>query len=253
MVAKMSAKGGSQPGADQPRAGATIYGGKKELIVISLGGSLIVPDGIDVVFLKRFRKLILAQIRRGKRFIIICGGGKTCRNYLGAAMKVIRLTPDDGDWLGIHSTRLNAHLLRTIFFKEANAKIIYDPTKKIILSKNILIAAGWKPGWSTDYDAVMLAKTYGAKKIINLSNIDFVYDRDPRKYPDSRPIKKISWPRFIAMLPSKWSPGLNSPFDPVASRLARKYGFEVIIMNGKKIKNLKKCLDGKSYIGTNIN
>jgi uridylate kinase len=249
----MSARGGSQPEADQSRAGAKISSGKKELIVISLGGSLIVPDAIDVNFLKKFRRLIVSQIRNGKSFIIICGGGRTCRNYQAAAKKIVSLTEQDVDWLGIHSTKLNAHLLRTIFFKEANAKIIYDPTEKIKLSKNILIAAGWKPGWSTDYDAVMLAKTYGAKKIINLSNIDYVYDRDPRKYPDARPIKKISWTRFIAMLPSKWSPGLNSPFDPVASRLARKCGFEVIIMNGKKIKNLKKCLDGRSYIGTNIN
>ena len=227
-------------------------GGKKELIVISLGGSLIVPDGIDVAFLKKLRRLIVSRIKNGKRFIIICGGGRTCRNYQAAAKKIVSLTEQDVDWLGIHSTKLNAHLLRTIFFKEANAKIIYDPTEKIKLSKNILIAAGWKPGWSTDYDAVMLAKTYGAKKIINLSNIDYVYDRDPRKYPDARPIKKISWTRFIAMLPSKWSPGLNSPFDPVASRLARKHGFEVVIMNGKKINNLNNCLGGKPYIGTNI-
>ena len=41
----------------------------KEIIVISLGGSLIVPDEIDWKFLKAFRKLIINQIRKNKRFV----------------------------------------------------------------------------------------------------------------------------------------------------------------------------------------
>ena len=232
--------------------GGSASGGEKEIIVISLGGSLIVPDEIDQRFLLKFRHLILSQSRRDCRFILICGGGKTCRNYLEAAKKIIRLTPDDGDWLGIHSTRLNAQLLRTIFYKEAHPEIVNNPTKKIFFKEKILVASGWKPGWSTDYCAVLLAKKYSAKKILNLSNIDFVFDHDPRKDKNAKPLKKISWKRYRDLIPKKWTPGLNSPFDPVASRTAQTLGLEVAIVNGRDFKSISNYLDGKKFRGTII-
>ena len=87
---------------------------KKEVIVISLGGSVIVPDKIDIVFLKAFRRLIRDYLKKYK-FIIVTGGGKTARNYIDAAGKICRINNEDKDWLGIHCTRLNSHLLKTIF------------------------------------------------------------------------------------------------------------------------------------------
>lgn len=87
----------------------------KKTIVVSLGGSIIVPRHIDWKFLREFRKLIISQIKKGKKFIIITGGGYAAREYQDAACKVTKLTPDDRDWLGIHATRMNAHLIRTIF------------------------------------------------------------------------------------------------------------------------------------------
>ncbi len=102
---------------------------KKEIIIISLGGSLIVPNEIDFNFLKNFRKLILKYLKKEKRFIIISGGGKTARNYQNAISKVVKITKEDLDWIGIHSTRLNAHLLRTIFRDWAYPKIITNPQK----------------------------------------------------------------------------------------------------------------------------
>ena len=71
----------------------------KQTYVISLGGSLIAPEGgIDWKFLKKFRQLIMAAVKRGNRFVIITGGGITARSYQAAAAKVIRLTRDDRDW-----------------------------------------------------------------------------------------------------------------------------------------------------------
>jgi uridylate kinase len=53
-------------------------------------------------------------------------------------------------------------------------------------------------------------------------------------------------------LPEKWDPGLNTPFDPVAAKEAEKIGLEVVVMNGKKLKNFENYLDGKEFIGTKI-
>lgn len=226
---------------------------KPEWIVLSVGGSLIVPDQIDTDFLKNFKKLINRNTKRGFSFAIICGGGKTARRYQAAAKTVSgSLTAHDVDWIGIHSTRLNAHLLRTIFYKEAKQEIIKNPTLPVKTSKQVLIAAGWEPGCSTDFDAVLLAKNLGAKKMVNLSNIDYVYTADPRKDKKATPIKEMAWKEFRQMIPKKWDPGLSSPFDPIASKEAEKLDMEVVIMNGEKLENLQKYLDSKPFIGTKI-
>src|SRR3989338_7758671 len=125
-------------------------------VILSLGGSLIVPDTIDSAFLKKFRKLILVLIKKRYRFVIYCGGGKWDRNYQNAAEKITQLKPVDKDWLGIYATRLNALLLQRIFQPYAEAQVVVDPTGHVSFTKRILVAAGWKPGWSTDYDAVLL-------------------------------------------------------------------------------------------------
>ncbi|MFH1182385.1 MAG: UMP kinase [Candidatus Woesearchaeota archaeon] len=223
-----------------------------ETVVISLGGSVLAPAIIDHEYLKGFRELILKLTKDDRRFIIICGGGKTAREYQSAASKVVKLTDDDLDWLGIHATRLNAHLLRTIFRDIANKRVVKNPNDKIAFKEKVLIAAGWKPGWSTDHDAVLLARNYGASIVINISNVSNVYDRDPSKNPDAKPIEKISWKEFRKMVGSKWSPGLNVPFDPVASRKAEKFKLKVVIM-GKSIENLENFILGKQFKGTVIN
>jgi uridylate kinase len=225
---------------------------KQEIIVISLGGSLIVPEEIDCLWIKNFKDMIEKYVARGYRFILISGGGKTARKYQNAAKEIAGLTGDDLDWLGIHATRINAHLIRTIFRTLAHPQIIKNPNEKVNFKEKILVAAGWKPGFSTDYDAVLLAKQFDVKKIINLSNIDYVYDKDPRKFKDARKIEDISWKDFRKIVGDKWDPGLNAPFDPVASKESEKLGLEVAIMNGKNLENIENYLNNYKFIGTVI-
>ena len=224
--------------------------------MLSLGGSLIVPNGgIDTQFLNKFNTFIRAQIaEKSRRFFIVCGGGATARSYITAAGTVYgkSITDEDQDWLGIHSTRLNGHLLRTIFRKYSHPRIITNPHHAEPASEQIIIAAGYRPGWSTDYDAVLLARKYKAAAVLNLSNIDYVYDKDPNKFKNAKPIKKISWQDFRKIVGNKWDPGLHLPFDPVASKLAEKLKLKVIIMNGRKLENLKNFLSGKKFKGTVI-
>ncbi len=226
---------------------------KEKMIIISLGGSLIVPSsGIDWKFLKKFRQLILEQIKKGKKVYLIAGGGDTCRKYNQAAQKVIKITPEDLDWLGIHSSRLNAHLIRTIFHDVAHPEIIKNPTIYMPSKERVIVGGGWKPGWSTDYVATMIAQEYEIKTLINLSNINYAYNKDPKKYKDAKAIKEINWASFRKIVGDKWVPGLNAPFDPIASRKAEQLGLEVIIADGKNLTNLKRILDNRTFKGTII-
>lgn len=227
----------------------------KKTVIISLGGSLIVPEEIDWKFVKKFKSLIEDQIRKGYKFILITGGGKTARKYIDAAAKIDNITNDDKDWIGIHATRMNAHFIRTIFRKYAHPRINKNPHDLedfYNFKEDILVAAGWRPGFSTDFDAVLLAKYLNIKTLINLSNIDFVCDKDPRKFPDAKKIENISWADFRKMVGDKWDPGMNAPFDPIASMEAGEIGLEVAIMNGKNLSNLKKYLEGGKAKGTVI-
>jgi uridylate kinase len=224
----------------------------KKIYVISFGGSLIVPAEIDIKILKKFKNIIEKEIKKAKKFIIITGGGKTARNYQNAAKALTKVSNEDLDWLGIHATRINAHLLLTIFRKYAYFRIIKNPKEKINFKEKILIAAGWKPGFSTDYDAVLLAKTYNSDTIINLTNVDYVYDKDPNKFKSAKPFKEISWKDYLKLIEQKWIPGMSAPFDPIASKLAQKFKFKVIILNGRKLKNLENYLANKTFKGTII-
>ena len=226
-----------------------------ETIVMSVGGSLIVPGAIDTTFLTSLKKFIdMETTSKGRRFIIIAGGGRTARNYQDAAGAVSDLDAEDLDWMGIHATRLNGHLLRTIFRHTAHRVMITNPDEILDVPKNekVVIAAGYRPGSSTDLRAVQIAEKIGATKVINLSNIDYVYTADPRTNPDAQKIESISWPDFRALIPADWDPGLSSPFDPIAAKVAQRDNIEVAIINGDKLDEVVKYLDGEEFIGTKI-
>lgn len=223
-----------------------------QTIVLSVGGSLIVPDDIDVDFVKKLKSFVIAHIKEGYRFAIVAGGGKLARRYQKSADLITPLTNEDLDWLGIHATRLNAHLLRSIFYKEAHPVIIKHPNKKFAVEESVVIGSGWKPGRSTDYVAVLIAKSLGATRLVNLSDIDYVYESDPDQNPDAKKFETLSWKAFRKIIPKKWDPGLSSPFDPVAAKTAEKLGIEVAIINGARLEECEHYLRGESFIGTKI-
>jgi uridylate kinase len=225
---------------------------KEEVFVISLGGSLICPESIDISFLKDFRNLILENIKKGRKFLIITGGGKIGRFYLNSIKEIVDPTNTDLDWIGIASTRLNAEFLRVLFAENAYEKIILDPDNIPQIEKSVVVGGGWKPGNSSDLASIHAAISIGSKKVINLSNIDCVYDKDPKKDADAVKIENISWADLISILPQEWKPGLNSPFDPIAARYAKEKNIEVAIMNGNNLENLQNYFDGKEFLGTSI-
>lgn len=226
----------------------------KKTVVISLGGSLIVPHGgIDISFLKKFRNLILTHVRQGVRFVIITGGGTVCRDYQHALRALGKSDSVDLDWIGIRISRLNAHLVRIMFGARAPDRFITDPTNvhpRAYKKYPLLIAGGERPGQSTDNVAVKLALLFGAQEIINLSNIRYVYDRDPRKHKDAKPYRSMSWEELKKIVGNTWTPGANVPFDPRATALAARHHRTLFFLHGADIKNLNRCLRAKPFDGT---
>lgn len=225
-------------------------------VVISLGGSIVVPDNPDTGFIAGFRDLVMERIDRGMRFIIIVGGGRTSRRYVEAAGTVdAAVSDEDKDWIGIHATRLNAHLLRTVFRTVAHPRINDNPHNHeefADFSEPVLVASGWRPGSSTDFCAVVLGRHLGASTVVNLSNIDYVYDKDPRAHDDALRHETLSWDAYRDIVGGAWTPGMHAPFDPVASRFAAEHDMTVAIMNGTDLANVGAYLDGSTWRGTTL-
>ncbi|MDR2344057.1 MAG: UMP kinase [Spirochaetaceae bacterium] len=230
--------------------------------VISLGGSILAPDKVDCVFLQKFVRLIQDFVMENGavRFIIVAGGGGPARSWQAAYRQLcgaLGAAPNDAqaDWIGIMATRLNAQLVKALFGPYCKDDVVVDPgagTTESIFTGQVLLAAGWKPGFSSDNDAVLLAKRFGADTVINLSNIEKVYTADPKTKPEAEPIDSISWKDFRALTGDVWTPGKNVPFDPVASRNAEDSGISVICASGGDLDNLRQILCGGGYIGTLI-
>jgi len=223
--------------------------------ILSLGGSLVVPDNnIDTRFLSSLNQFIRRQIsENNRRFFITVGGGFMMRKFRDAAKSIHgKIVDADLDWLGVHTTRLNAQLIRIIFQDIADLRVIKHYEIILKITKPVAIAAGWKPGWSTDYCAITLCHDYGIHQVINMTNIDQVYDKDPNKYSDAKPMVDMTWKKYCALAGDKWTPGLNLPFDPIASKLARDMGVTVKILNGRNLDNVAAALDDKKFHGTTI-
>ena len=200
---------------------------------------------------RNFKLIIEKFVKKGFKFVIICGGGKIARNLQQTASKISNATEKDLDRLGIYATRYNAMLVRGIFNEYAQESVISNPNEKISFRNSIIIAAGWKPGFSTDYDAVLLAKNLKIREVINMSNVDCVYDKDPNKHRNAKKIERINWDGFRKLISGKWKAGMNAPFDPVAAKEAQKLKIKVKII-GNDLKNLQNLLNGKKFRGTVI-
>ncbi len=226
----------------------------KKIAVISVGGSLIVPEEINTNFLNKFKQFIENQIKNNWRFIIVAGGGWTAREYQNAARAFGKPSSMDLDMLGIHATRINAFLLKTLLSDFAHDEVVLNPPGKIKFEEKVLVAAEENPGAkaTSDYGAVKMAEYAGTDKIINLTNVDYVYDKNPKDYPDAKPLKKITWEEFFKVLPEDWESGGHAPFGPAASKEADKKNLEVVIVNGDNLEELEKYLNNKNFKGTII-
>ena len=227
----------------------------KKIAVISLGGSLIFPkEGIDARFLKNFRSLILRYARQGWKFVIITGGGTIARQYQDALKRAGIMSPVEHDWIAIRVTRVNAHLLRILFGGFAHNLVITKPTEAstaLFGNKKILLAGGEKPGQTTDCVAVKCAIGVGASMVLNLSNVDAIYDRDPKKYRSAKQLHALSWTAFQKLFSRRHTPGSNVPFDPVATALAKKHKLTVGFL-GANLSNVNNFFDEKPFKGTSV-
>lgn len=212
---------------------------EQETIILSIGGSLIVPDAVDKSFLNDLHTFITEQTTDyGRSFIITPGGGRTSRTYVSA---LVKFTDDHTahDRLGIAACAMNGALLSEIFADNVQVSVRPDPEL-------------YEPGASSDRVAIRSAIKHGAKKVINLSNISHVYTADPNKDPAAKKLEQISWADFRQIIPSEFEPNQSSPFDPEAAKLAEEHNIAVATIHGHNFASLQAYLAHEDFEGTVI-
>jgi uridylate kinase len=221
-------------------------------IVISLGGSIVAPEkGPDGKFVLQFAKTI-KKLAQNRQFFIVVGGGIVARSYVKAAKLAGVKEAAALDFVGIKATQLNAQFVKTIFSTVISSQLLDSLTQPLKKARVVVCGGFNTPGQSTDYIAVQIAKIVKAKNIVNLSNINYVFDKNPVNNRNAKHFPRLTWKKYLKVVGTKWKPGLNAPFDPVASKKAEQLGIEAVIANGRDLSNFKRIVEGKVFIGTRI-
>ncbi len=222
----------------------------KPVITLSLGGSIINPGEIDVKFLKEFTKVILELLSKYK-FMIVCGGGKVARDYIHALPQ--GLTEGERDYMGIAATWLNAELL-SYYFKGKTAPVLPRTVEELMQQMqhyDIGLSGGFLPAVKTDEDAAVVADLFGSPILINVTNVDGIYDKDPRNNSDARKFPELSYKEFYEVIsPLSLGAGSNAPFTLIAAKICERSNMRIIICP-KEIQKIRQAIEGVN-VGTII-
>ncbi|MFX0013513.1 MAG: UMP kinase [Promethearchaeota archaeon] len=222
----------------------------KPLITFSLGGSIINPGEINKKFLKSFSIMIKELINQYK-FMIVCGGGKVAREYIKGLPE--ELTEGERDYMGIAATWLNARLL-SYYFKGYSSPILPTSVKNLmehLQSYNIGVSGGFLTAIKTDEDAAILADLFGSPILVNVTNVDGIYDKDPNQYSDAKKYSNLTYYQFYEIVsPLSLKAGSNAPFTLIAAKICERTNIRVIITDAN-VEKIKKAIQGKD-VGTVI-
>ena len=210
------------------------------------------PDRINYKYLLKFKKLIVDYSKK-ERIIIVCGGGKTARDYIGPLQK-LHLGNKLECYIGIRVTRLNAWLLINLF-QGKSAPILaksYKEVKYLLKRYNVIIIGGlgYQLDGTSDTSAVSLAKMLKSD-FINITNVKGVYDKNP-KFGDAKFIPKMTFNQLYNLLSKvRFKPGQHTILDFESAKILKKNNIKTYVI-GPNLKNLKKLLNKKKFTGTII-
>jgi len=226
---------------------------KKKVIVLSLGGSLIIPGEIDVKYLKDFKKIISKNIHKYK-FIVVCGGGSIARKYI-SALREIGMNETFQSFAGISATRMNARFM-SYFFNQNQERGIPHKMRELrrYVRKFDVVFCGaleYKPHQTSDSTAAEIARVFKCS-FANLTDVAGLFDKNPKENKDAKFIPKISWANFNKIVNKiKFKPGQHFVLDQTAAKGIMKDKITTYIL-GKDMKQLDNLLNNRKFKGTTI-
>ncbi len=229
-----------------------ISNGTMEKVVVSIGGSILVPGENDAEFIGKLAKM-LKEVSEKVQIAVVCGGGKTARYYAGIARDLGGDTYAQ-DILGIAATRMNAQLLYLALGSMPDS-VTADPeeTAKASEPGKIVVMGGTVPGHTTDAVSAMVASALKADRIVNATSVDAVYTDDPRKNPDAKKIVNMTIDELGEIVYKEHGASKSSVFDPLGVKLAKENRIDILMADGRNLEELRKAILGQPFSGTTVN
>ncbi len=221
-------------------------------VVLSIGGSSINPDGKpDINFLRGMAKILKES---KNEFGIVTGGGSVARAYANAARE-LGAGEYDADAVAIIATKQNAHVLIAALgdIAHPNVPMTFERARMDLGGKHkVVVMGGTIPGITTDSDSALLAEAIGATRLVNISNVDAIYDSDPRKNPNAKKFEKLTYEQLIdlAVKSDKRTAGTHFVFDMLACKLISRSKIETHFVSCKNLKDVANSIEGKKHGGT---
>ena len=222
-----------------------------EKVVVSLGGSVLVPGEDDARYLRDLAAL-LKSVSRKVRLFVVTGGGRVARYYIETGRE-IGIPERRLDELGIGITRMNARLLGAALKGRANREpaTSYAAAARLAQRYPIVLMAGTRPGHTTDRVSASLARFVGAARIVNATSVDGVYSADPRKDPAARRLDRIAFEELVRLTgEGHRAAGPNMVFDPVAARVLARDRIPLSVVRGRDLGSLEAAILGRTFRGT---
>lgn len=213
--------------------------------VISLGGSIF--SKADEKYLVKF----IQKIKGFRSYAIVVGGGQMARSQI-SRLRSLGAKEYHLDMMGIQATRLNAMMVSLALGNLMEIPKSIDEAVRQMKLYNRVVMGGTEPGHTTDAVSLLLAEALNRDTVVNITNVDFIYDRDP-KIPGARKIEKISYSSAIDMITSeKRRAGANFPMDLLSLNIARRSDIRIKIVSFRNMENTFKAIMGKRFVGTII-
>ena len=230
-------------------------------VAISLGGSLLTGKNddpyvrLDPEKYSRYAEVIRGLHHEGHEMVVVCGGGKPARYFIDIA-KQYNAPPDVLDYLGIKSSHVNALLFMAALGDIAEQPTVYETPSIGFADRQpgkVWIGGGHKPGVSTDYRAVQFAEAMDADLIINATDIDGVYTKNPSVHGDAEKLLNLTFDRLekIIVENTNQAPGEYGLFDLAAVKLSKKLKIPVVIIDGTDPEEIRRAVNG-SHSGSTV-
>ena len=222
-----------------------------EKVVVSLGGSVLVPGEDDARYLADL-SAVLRRVSTQVRLFAVTGGGRVARYYIETG-RALGISERRLDALGIGITRMNARLLAAALKGRANPEPARTYTEAARLARRhaVILMAGTRPGHTTDRVSASLARFVGASRIVHATSVDGVYTADPRKDPSARLLERASFEDLVRLSGSGHrAAGPSVVFDPVAARVLARDRIPLAVVRGRDLVALEAALLGRPFHGT---
>jgi uridylate kinase len=220
-------------------------------VVISIGGSVLVPGKDDSDYIRSLAEM-LKEVSKKCKLYVVCGGGRIARYYISIG-RDMGVGEEDLDKLGIDATRINARLLILACGDLASPEpaLEIDEAASFGNDHSIVVMGGTAPGHTTDAVSAMLAEKVCAVRLVNATNVDGVYDSDPKKDPMATKFGSLTYEKLSSLVSGDHNKaGPNVIFDPKGAGIIERMKIQLMVCNGRDITALKNAILGKEFEGT---